>query len=74
MSQSRRHSLLETCTSTAIGFAVAMASQWVIYPLFGVVVTFSTNLALTCVFTGISIARGYAVRRLFNWWHCRGQA
>lgn len=34
----------------------------------------STNLALTCVFTAISIVRGYTVRRLFNWWHGRGRA
>lgn len=66
MSQTRAMSLTESCASTAIGFAVAIASQVLIYPFFGIHVTFSTNFRLTCVFTVISIARGYLVRRVFT--------
>jgi hypothetical protein len=71
-SQSKRHSLLETCVGTGIGFAIAMWSQIIIYPWFNIHVSHTTNFKLTTVFTVISIARGYAVRRGFNWWHARG--
>lgn len=69
--QSRRHSFYETCASTAIGFCVALVTQLTVYPLFGMKVAMHTNLALTSIFTVVSIVRGYAVRRLFNWWGSR---
>lgn len=69
--QSKSHSLLEAVAGTAIGFVVALTSQMVIYPAFGMTVSFRTNLALTTVFTAISVVRSYFVRRLFNWWHAR---
>lgn len=37
-----------------------------ILPLFGWQVTVTQNLALGAIYTGISIARSYAVRRWFN--------
>ena len=73
MTQTRRHSLLEACASTAIGFVVALASQMVIYPLFGIAVSFGTNVSLTVVFTAVSVVRGYWVRRLFNRLQGRGR-
>ena len=66
MTQSRRQSLAETVTSVAIGYLVALASQLAIFPLFDIHVTLSDNLMIGAWFTVISIARGYAVRRLFN--------
>lgn len=67
--QSRRHSFYETCTSTAIGFGVAIATQAAVFPLFGIQTGVSENLGIAAIFTVVSIARGYVVRRLFNWWH-----
>lgn len=64
--QSRSMSLMETVTSTVIGFIVTMAAGMVIYPRFGFDATISDNLAITVIFTVLSIARGYFVRRLFN--------
>ena len=69
MSQSRRQSIAETVTSVAIGYLVALASQLAIFPLFDIHVTLSDNLMIGAWFTVISIARGYAVRRFFNWLH-----
>ncbi|MBM3619006.1 MAG: hypothetical protein FJX23_10755, partial [Alphaproteobacteria bacterium] len=46
-------------------------TQVIVYPLFNMDVSMTTNLALTAIFTGVSIARGYCVRRLFNWWGMR---
>lgn len=64
--QSKKMSLLETCASTAIGYAVAILAQVLVFPLFGLTVSLSQNLAIGAVFTVVSIARGYCVRRLFN--------
>ena len=71
--QTRRQSMIETCINVAIGYGVALASQVLIFPLFGIHIPLSSNLMIGAFFTVISIARGYLVRRLFNRIH-RGQA
>ena len=64
--QSKKMSLLETCASTAIGYVVAILAQVLVFPLFSLTVSLSQNLAIGAIFTVVSIARGYCVRRLFN--------
>lgn len=71
MKQSRLMSWLETCLSTAIGFVVAIASQLVIFPLFGFSPPLTHNLMIGALFTVVSVARGYFVRRLFEALHIR---
>lgn len=66
MNQTRLESLAEVTLSTAIGYSVALAGQLVIFPLMGLAVSFSQNLWIGLWFTLLSIARGYAIRRLFN--------
>lgn len=66
MTQTRLGSLIEACINVAIGFAINFAANLVILPLFGWQVTVTQNLALGAIYTGISIARSYAVRRWFN--------
>jgi len=66
MRQSRRMSLLEALTNVAIGYGVAVATQIAVFPLFGLEVSLSDNLAIGGLFTLVSIARSYAVRRLFD--------
>lgn len=66
MSQSRRLSAIETVASTAIGFVISYVTSYVVLPLFGFDVTHGQNFSITCIFTGISLLRGYFVRRLFN--------
>ena len=66
MRQSRRMSLLESLTNVAIGYGVAVTTQVVVFPLFGLEVSLSDNLAIGGLFTLVSIARSYAVRRLFE--------
>ena len=67
MSQSREWSAIETVSGTAIGFVVAYIATAIVFPLFGHNVTHSQNFWITCIFTVISLIRGYYVRRLFNW-------
>lgn len=72
MSQSKRGSLIETVTGTAIGYSVAVVTQVVVFPWFNLQVSTSQNLLIAAVFTIISLVRGYWVRRLFNHMHKRG--
>jgi len=69
MSQSRAMSGAESVANVAIGYGVAVASQLVIFPLFGVHLPLSDNLLIGAWFTVISLARSYVVRRLFNRLH-----
>lgn len=66
MSQSRAMSGAESVANVAIGYGVAVASQLVIFPLFGVHLPLSDNLLIGAWFTVISLARSYVVRRMFN--------
>lgn len=67
--QSKRQSLIESFVNVAIGYGVALLSQIVVFPLFGIRIPLSSNLAIGAVFTVISIARSYVVRRIFNRMH-----
>jgi hypothetical protein len=66
MLQSRLGSFIEATMNTAIGLGINLAAQRVVFPLFGFDPNFGTNLAIAAIFTVISIARGYIVRRFFN--------
>ncbi len=66
MTQTRLGSLIEAVINVLIGFWINCAANLVILPLFGWQVTVTQNLALGAIYTGISIARSYAVRRWFN--------
>lgn len=69
--QSRLMSLVETITSVAVGFVLTLVLQAIIYPLFGIHISWATNLWLTLIFTIASIARGYVLRRVFERRHNR---
>ena len=66
MTQTRLGSLIEACINVLIGYWINFAANLLILPLFGWHVTVSQNLALGAIYTAISIARSYAVRRWFN--------
>lgn len=66
MSQSRRWSLIEAFANILVGVGVAYSAQVVAFPLFGIHVPPSTHLSITLIFTAVSLARSYLLRRLFN--------
>lgn len=66
MTQTHLQSLIETLTSVLLGYVVAILSQLLIFPLFGIRVAFTDNLLIAGYFTVISVLRGYVVRRWFN--------
>ena len=74
MKQSRTMSLVEAATNVAVGYAIAVATQLVVFPLFGFAVAYRDHLLIGAVFTIASIARSYALRRLFESIRVRGTA
>jgi hypothetical protein len=66
LSQSRAMSFVESCANVAIGYLVALASQLLVFPIYGIHVDLTTNLYIGAWFTVISIIRSYCVRRGFN--------
>ncbi len=68
MTQSRRMSLVEATTNVAVGYALAVVTQIVVFPWFGLHPTLGENLGLGGIFVGISLLRSYALRRLFARW------
>lgn len=66
MNQSRLGSLIEACFNTAIGLAISMVANALVFPLFGFHPSLGENVAISVIYTVISIARGYVVRRFFN--------
>lgn len=66
MNQTRLGSLIESLMNTGIGLVINLAAQRLVFPLFGFAPDFSVNLAIAAIFTVISIARGYVLRRWFN--------
>jgi hypothetical protein len=66
MQQSKRHSLVESLSNVMVGYFVALASQLVILPLFGVHLPLRDNILIGLWFTLISIVRSYCLRRWFT--------
>jgi hypothetical protein len=66
MKQSRRMSLIEALSNVAIGCGVAVLTQIAVFPLFDLQVSLSDNLLIGALFTLVSVARSYAVRRMFE--------
>lgn len=66
MNQTRLESLLEVCVNVAIGWVVALITQLIVFPLYGIHVTVGEQLGISVVFTVVSIIRSYVIRRWFN--------
>ena len=66
MTQSRRLSLVEAITNVAVGYVLAVVTQILVFPWFGIHPSLGENLAIGSMFTGISLLRSYALRRLFD--------
>ena len=65
--QSRKRSFIESLTNVAVGCGVAIASQYLVFPIFGIHgVTFGEHVGITLFFTIISIIRSYILRRWFT--------
>ena len=66
MSQSRAMSLVEATTHVIVGYALAIATQMVVFPWFGIKTGLAEHLTIGLAFVGVSQVRGYLLRRLFE--------
>ena len=66
MKQSRLMSLLESVANVIVGYGIAVLTQILIFPIFGLHTTLAQNLKMGAIFTIVSIARSFALRRLFE--------
>ena len=68
MSQSRFMSGVEAVANVAVGYGVAVGTQIVVFPWFGLHASLGDTLAIGAIFTIVSLARYYVLRRVFNGW------
>lgn len=71
--QSRLMSLVESVANVIVGYGIAVMTQILIFPIFGLHATLAQNLKLGAVFSVMSIARSFALRRLFEAVHVRSR-
>lgn len=65
--QTKLHSLYESLMNISVGYGVALASQLIIFPIYGGTFSFSDNIKIGIWFTVISFIRSFFLRRIFNW-------
>jgi hypothetical protein len=66
MRQTRLGSLIEVSINIFIGFWINFVANLVVLPLFGLNVTIADNFLIGFIYTFVSVARSYVVRRWFE--------
>lgn len=66
MRQSRLGSALESVANVALGYCIAIVTQALVFPLFGLHATASEHVGIAAIFTAVSLVRSYALRRVFE--------
>lgn len=64
--QTKWQSFIESLVSILIGFGIALISQLILFPFYGIHPTLNTNIQIVLWFTVISLIRTYIIRRVFN--------
>ncbi len=64
--QTKTGSFIESITNTFVGFLITLIASPLFYWIAGVKISGGQIGILTLLFTILSIARGYVVRRFFN--------
>jgi hypothetical protein len=59
-------SLVESLANVAVGYGIAVLAQIAVFPFFGLHVSLADNLVMGAVFTIVSIARSFTLRRVFE--------
>lgn len=59
-------SLVESVANVVVGYGVAVVTQMLVFPLFGLHASLNQNLMIALVFTGVSLVRSYFLRRVFE--------
>ena len=59
-------SLIEAAANVVVGHVLAVATQIAVFPWFGIEAAIGEHLAIGLLFLGVSLIRGYLLRRLFE--------
>jgi hypothetical protein len=69
--QSNLMSFMESMINIVVGFGLSCAAQAIFLPMLGVSVPWHANLIFAVIMTALSVARSFALRRLFEAMHIR---
>ena len=69
--QTRKQSAIESAMNIFIGYTINFIANFTLFPLFGWEISLQQNLIIGVIYTLISFARSYMLRRFYNWWHNR---
>ncbi|WP_129112324.1 DUF7220 family protein [Burkholderia pseudomallei] len=58
--------MIEAGTSAIAGCVLSMITNYIVLPRYGMRVSLIDNVSLTGIFTVVSFAKSYAVRRAFS--------
>lgn len=64
----RRRDMAEAVTNVTVGYALAVLTQVMAFPWFGLHAAPLEHLGLGAIFVGVSLARSFVLRRLFRKW------
>jgi hypothetical protein len=59
-------SLVEAIANVLVGYGIAVLTQLVVFPWFGLPARIGDALAIGAIFTAVSIVRSFALRRFFE--------
>lgn len=67
MSQTRGMSFIESWANIFVGYGINITANYLILPAFGFQsLTLKKNITIGIIYTAISLARTYCIRRWFN--------
>lgn len=66
MAQTKLGSFAEAWANIGVGFAINFTANMLVLPLFGFAITPGKAFGIGLIFTVISLARSYVLRRWFN--------
>ena len=66
MKQTRLMSLVEAIANVVVGYGIAVVTQRVVFPWFGLPAHLEDALAIGGIFTAARIARSFLLRRIFE--------
>ena len=58
--------MAEAVTNVAVGFVLSAVTTALVFPMFGYPIRLVDNLAISAIFTVVSILGSYVLRRVFN--------
>lgn len=67
--QSHFASMVESVANVFVGFAINLTCQMLVYPVFGFHPSIWVQVKIGLIFTIVSVARSFGVRRFFNLLH-----